>query len=148
MITLLHHSHRQTCYIYFLVMIRLVIVPYNQYQIFFLNCLLGRYQIVIYFVHTYMITICQAKNSHTRKNNLEKYIAPFPRLIIMNIPNCFVKFVIVRNTDEFCRGCSILKNFSHPQVLVHPHEISSHPSIISSKKTNFFIVKLLIFLMK
>ena len=90
-----------------------------------------------------MITICQAKNYKTRKNNIEKYIAPLPRLIIMNIPNCFVKTIIGRNTDELYKGYSKLKNFVHPQVSVHTHEISSHTSIISAKNTNIFILKLL-----
>ena len=33
----------------------------------------------------------------------------------------------------------ILKNFSHPQVSVYFHEISSHTSIISTKNTNFLL---------
>ena len=48
-----------------------------------------------------MITICQANKSQTRKNNIEKCIAPFPQLIVVNIPNCFVEFGIGKNTDEF-----------------------------------------------
>ena len=39
-----------------------------------------------------MITICQAKNSYKRKTIIEKYIAHFPQLIIMNVPNCFGVF--------------------------------------------------------
>ena len=48
-------------------------------------------------------------------------------------------------TVELCRHYGKLKNFLHPQVSVYSHEIYIHPSIISTKKTNIFIVKLLIF---
>ena len=60
--------------------------------------------------------------------------------------NCFVEFVIGRNTNELCRGYSTLKTFSHPQVSVHLHEISSHPSFISAKNNDDCFVKLLRFL--
>ena len=36
----------------------------------------------------------------------------------------------------------------HPQDSVHPNEISSHPSIISPKNINIYIVKLLRFRFK
>ena len=48
-------------------------------------------------------------------------------------------------TVELCRHYGKLKNFLHPQVSVYSHEIYIHTSIISTKKTNIFIVKLLIF---
>ena len=99
----------------------------------FLNALLGNSRIVIHFFHSCTINISQAKNSKTRKNNLDNYIAPFPWLIVINIPNCLVKFVIGRNNDELCRRCSGLDNFTHPQVSVHPHEIYIHSSLISTK---------------
>ena len=135
--TLLSHFLHLTCSIYCLVMIYLGIVSDNQYHIFFLNTLLGNYRIVINFVHFFMITIWQENNFKTRKNNFEKYIPPLSRLIIMNIPNYFVKLVIGRNTDKFCREYSGLKNFPRLQVSVHPHEISSHSSLIYTKKTDF-----------
>ena len=112
----------------------------------FLNALLGHYQIVINFFRSWMITICQAKNSKTRKYNIEKYIAPFSWFIVMNIPNCFVKNIIGRNTDELCRQYSGLKNFLYTQFPVYPHEISSHCILVSTKKTNVSIVKLFRFL--
>ena len=112
---------------------------------FFLNALLGNYQIVINFVYSCKITIFQAKKSKTRKNNLEKYITPFLWLIIMNILYCFGEFGISRNNDEFSRQYSGLKKFLHPKVSVHPHETPSHYSLISAKQTNVYIVKLLIF---
>ena len=99
----------------------------------FLNSLLGNYRIVINFVRLCKITIFQAKNSKTRKNNLEKYISPFPWLIITNVPNSFGEFGISRNTDEFSRWYSVLKKFSHPQVSLHHHKISNHSSLISNK---------------
>ena len=111
----------------------------------FLNAMIGNSQIVIKFVHYCTITICQANNSKTMKNNIESYIAPLPWLIVMNIPNWFVKFVIGRNTDEICIWYSGLKNFPHPQVYVHPHEISSHYSLVAIKKTNVSTAKLLAF---
>ena len=111
MMALLHHFRCQTCSIYWLVMICLGIVPDNKYQRFFHNALPGNSWIVINFVHFCMITICQSKNSQTRKNNLEKYISPFPQLIIINIPNWFVNFVIGRNNYGFWRGYSRLKKF-------------------------------------
>ena len=121
------------------------IVSNNKYQRFFLNALLGHSRIVIKFVHSCTITICQANNSKTSKYNIDKYIAPFPLPIFMNIPNYFVKFVIGRNNDELCRQYSGLKNFLHPQVSVHPHEISSYYSLVSTKNTNVSIAKLLRF---
>ena len=66
-----------------------------------------------------MITLCQANTSNTRKQNLDKYIAPSPWLIVINMRNCFVKTFIVRNTDELCRRYSGLDKFPHPQVSVH-----------------------------
>ena len=42
-----------------------------------------------------MITIFQDKKSQTRKNNIDNYIAPFPWLIIMRVPNCFGGFLFV-----------------------------------------------------
>ena len=114
----------------------------------FLNKLLGHYLIVINFFHYYTIIICQSKNSQTMKNNLEKYIAPFPKLIIINIPNCFFKNIIFRNTDELCRQYGVLKGFFNLRVSVHSHEISIHSSIISANNANVFIVKLLIFWFK
>ena len=112
---------------------------------FFLNAILGHSQIEIKFVYSCKITICQAKNSNTRENNIEKFIAPLPWLIIMNIPNCFGEFVISINNDELSRKYSGLKNFTHPQVSVHPHEIPGHSSLISTKYTNVSLVKLLRF---
>ena len=88
--------------------------------------------------HYCIITIFQAKNSKTRKQNVEKYIAPFPWLIIVDIPNPFVKISIGMNTDEFCRWYIGLKKFLHLQVSVRPHEISSHFSLISAKKYQCF----------
>ena len=38
----------------------------------------GELLIVINFVHSCKITICQAKNSKAREKNIEKYITPFP----------------------------------------------------------------------
>ena len=111
----------------------------------FLNELLGHYKIVINFLNSCTITIFQENNSNTRKRNLERYIAPFPWLIVMNIPNLFVKLVIGRNNDELFRQYSGLKNFPHPQVLMHPHEISSHSSTIYTKQTTVSIVKILVF---
>ena len=61
----------------------------------------------------------------------------------MNTYNWFVDFFICRNTDEFCTQYCGLNNFSYLQVSVHPRKIPSHSSLISSKMTNFFIVKLL-----
>ena len=107
--------------------------------------MLGNSQVVIKFLHSCKITILQTKNYKRRKNNLEIYIAPFPWLIIMNVPNLFGEFGISRNTDEFSRQYSGLKNFLHPQVSAHPHEISSHYNIISTKYTNVSVVKLLRF---
>ena len=70
-------------------------------------------------IHSCMITLCQANTSNTRKQNLDKYIAPSPWLIVINMRNCFVKTFIVRNTDEPCRRYSGLDKFPHPQVSVH-----------------------------
>ena len=95
-----------------------------------------------------MITIHQAKNYQTRRKNIEKYIAPFPWISIMNILNCFLVFVIGRNNDELCRQYSLLNNLLYPQVSVHTNEISSHTIIISAKNTNVSIVKLLRFQFK
>ena len=94
--------------------------------------------------HSCKITICQVKNSQTRKKDIEKHISHLPRFIIINIFNYFVEFVIGRNINELFRGYIRLKNVSHMEVSVNPHEISSHPSFIYSKNTNVFIVKLLI----
>ena len=99
----------------------------------FLNALLGRSRIEIKFVHSCKINIFQAKNSKTSKDYLEKYIAHFPWLVVMNIPNCFGEFGIISNNDEFSRLYSGLKNLPHIQVSVHPHEISSHYIPISTK---------------
>ena len=88
-----------------------------------------------------MITIWQAKSFQTRKNNLEKYKAPFQWLIIMNVPNWFCEFDIFRNTVEFCRQYDVSENLLYPQVSVKPHEMSSHPSIISAKETNVLFWK-------
>ena len=126
--TLLHHFCHQKCSIYCLVIICLGIIPDNQYQIFF-NVLLDHSWIVINFVHSYIINICQAKSSQTRKTNLEKYIAPFTRLIIMNIPNCFVKFVIGMNTGEFCIRYGLLKKFCIYKSLCIPMK---YPAILVS----------------
>ena len=63
----------------------------------------------------------------------------------MNIPNCFVKFIIGRNTDEFFRQYVLLENLLHLKVSVHPHDIPIPTSVISAKKNNVFIVKLLRF---
>ena len=90
-----------------------------------------------------MITIYQAKYSNTGKHNPDNYIEHFPRLIIMNIHNCFVKFAICGNTDELCRQYSGLNNFPYPLVSVHSHEIFSHYSLIYTKETNVFIVNYL-----
>ena len=87
--TLLCHFSHLTCSINWLVMICLGIVSYNQYA------LLGHSQIVINFFHSWMIMFLQANNFKTRKHNLEEYIAPFPWLIIVNIPNCFVKNLLL-----------------------------------------------------
>ena len=101
----------------------------------FLNALLGNSRIVINFSHFWKVTICQAKNSKTRINNIEKYIAPLPWRIIMNVLYCFGEFGIgiSRNNDEFRRWYSGLKSFPHPQVSMHSHKISNHSSIISTK---------------
>ena len=144
MMTLLYCFRHQTCSIYCMMIIGMGIVPDNQYQILFSQCTDWLFLNSKNFFHFCMVSFCHAKNSQTRKNNLEKYIAPLPQLIIMNIFNCFVEFVVSRNTNELYRGYGRLKNFLHPQVPVHPHEISSHPSFISTKNTNVFIVKLLI----
>ena len=45
-----------------------------------------------------MITVFQEKNSQTGKNNPEKYIAPFPRLVITNEPNLFGEIFVRSNT--------------------------------------------------
>ena len=92
----------------------------------FLNSLLVHYLIVIIFFHSCKNTICQAKNSKTSKNNIEKYITLLPWLIIMNVLYCFGEFGISKNNDEFSRWCIGLNNFSHPQVSMHSHEISRH----------------------
>ena len=99
----------------------------------FLNALLGHSRIVINFVHNWNITICQAKNSKARKNNLDKYTTSLQWLIIMNVFYCFGEFDISSNTDEFSRLYSGLKNFLNPQVSMNYHEISSHSSLVSTK---------------
>ena len=131
-LALLHHFCHQTHSIYWLVSICLGTVSDNQYQIFF-QCTAWWLSNSNNFFHYYKITICQAKNFKTMKNNLEKHIAPFPWIIIMNEPNCFGEFVISRNTYGLSRQYSGLKNFPHPRVYVHPHEISIHSSLISTK---------------
>ena len=146
--TLLHHFSHQTCSIYWMVTIFMVTVSDNQYHIYFINAMLGHSWKVIIFSHSCTINICQANKSKRRKNNLDKYIEPLPWLIVMNVTNWFVKFVISRNNDELFRRYSGLKNFLHPQVSVHPHEISRHSGLISTEHTNVSIVKLLRFVFK
>ena len=51
----------------------------------------------------------------------------------MNVPNRFGDFFISRNNDEFRRRYSVLKDFPHPQVYVHPHEIYIYYILISTK---------------
>ena len=68
-------------------------------DLFFLNTLLGHSWTVINFFHSWNITICQANKSKSRKKTLEKYITPFPWLIITNLLYCFGEFGISRNTD-------------------------------------------------
>ena len=53
-----------------------------------------------------MITIFQGNKSQTMENNLKEYIASFPQLIIVNVPNCFGVFLFV----------GILLNFSDNMV--------------------------------
>ena len=60
---------------------------------FLSNALISHSWIVINFVYSLMITIFQAKKSNTRKNNPENYIAPFPWLIVSNIPNWLKKYL-------------------------------------------------------
>ena len=103
MLTLLYHFCHPTRSIYWLLTICMGTVSDNQYQIFFFNALIGKYWIVMKIFHSCKITICQAKNYKKRKNNIEKYIVPLPWLIIMNVPNLFGEFVIIRNTDELIR---------------------------------------------
>ena len=143
--TLLHCFRHNICSIYCLVMISLGILPDIKYHRFFFSALLCHSRIVINFYHSCIITICQANTSHTRKDNLENYIALFPWFIIMNIFNCFFGFVIIRNYNELWRRYSRLNKFSHLQVSVHPHEMSRYPSSIFAKNTNVLIVKLLWF---
>ena len=99
------------------------------------------YQIVIKFVHSCVINIYQAKNSQTKKNNLEKYISPLPRLIIINVSNLFGEFSICINTVEFYIQYDGLKKFVYPQLSVHSHEISSHHIIIYAKRPIFLLWK-------
>ena len=87
---------------------------------FFLNALLVHSQVVINFYHYCRITIFQAKNSKTKKNNIEKYKSPFPWFIIRNLPNCFVEFVISSNTDELSRRYIGLKIFRISKFLCIP----------------------------
>ena len=115
---------------------------------FFLNALFCHSQIVINLFHSCKITICQTKKSKARKNNIYKYITPFPWLIIINILYYFGEFDSSRNTEEFSRWYGGLKNFTHPQVSVHSHEISSHSSLISAKYKNVPFVKVLRFWFK
>ena len=100
---------------------------------------------VINFVHSCNITIWQANNSKSKKKSLEKYITPIPWLIFMNVLYCFDEFSISRNTDELRRWYDGSENFTHPQVSINSHEISSHSSLVSTKETNVSIVKLLRF---
>ena len=93
--TLLHHFYHHTCSIYWLLNLCLVIVSYNWSQMFFLNALLSHSRIVINFFHSWIITICQAKNSQTRENNIDKYISPLQWLITINFSNCFGGFLFV-----------------------------------------------------
>ena len=111
---------------------------------FFLDALFCHSGIVIYSVHSWNINICQKKDSQAKKKN-EKYIIPFPWLVIINILYWFGEFGSSRYTEEFSRWSSGLKNFTHPQVYVHPHEISRHSSLISTKYTNVSFVEVLRF---
>ena len=137
MMTLLNQFFHPTCYIHWLLNLCPWIVSDNKYQIFIINALLGHYRIVIIFFHSCMIAIFQENNSYTRKKYLEKYIAPFPRLNIMNVFNWFGEYFIFRNTVELCIQYGGLKNFSHMRVYLHTHEIYSHSSTIYAKNTNF-----------
>ena len=67
MMTLLPQFFHQKCSIYWLVMICLVIVTYNQYHRLFTNALIVHSRIVINIFHSCMITIFKAKKSHTTK---------------------------------------------------------------------------------
>ena len=127
-INLLRHFHLQTCSIYIFVMVCLGNFSDNKYN-FFLNALLGHSRKVINFVHSCMINIFQAKKSQIRKNNLEKYISPFPRLNIINIPNFFVKKSFV----------GILMNYADNMVDLRTFRIRK--SLFSAKNTSVYIVK-------
>ena len=133
----------QTCSIYYLFNLCLGIVSYNKYWGLFSHCTAWSFSNSNKNFHSCMISICQSNSSQTKKNNLENYIAPLPWLIIMDLPNCFGVFFV-----------GILLNYAYNMVYwrtfylqasVHPHEISSHTSIISAKNTNVFIVNLLRF---
>ena len=130
--TLLHQFCHSTYSIYWLVTIYLGKYPIINIRDCFLNALLVHSRIVIIVFHSCNITTCQAKNSKTRRNYIEKYIAPLPWLIIMNVPNWFCEFVIGRN-NYFSRQYSGLKNFTHLQSLCIPMK---YPSILVSFPLN------------
>ena len=90
-----------------------------------------------------MFAVFQEKNSHTREDNIGKYIAPLPIFNTIHVAYRFVEFLIPYNTAEFCIQDGRLKNFLHPQVYVHSHKISCHSSIITTKNSIVTIVKLL-----
>ena len=87
----------------------------------YLDALLGHSRIVINFFHSWKITICQAKTSKTSKKNFDKCIAPFPLILLINLPTWYVGFFISINTDEFIRQYSGLKKFPHTPVSLHTH---------------------------
>ena len=74
------------------------------------------------------------------KNNIEKYIALIPIFIILDASYIFGEFLNNGNSAEGFIQDVILKNFLHPQVSVHSHEISGHPCIVTTKDNNVPIV--------
>ena len=138
---IIHQFIHQISYKGWMVMICLVKVSDNQYQIFF-NALLGHSQIVIkkLFLHE------KSKISDTNKRNLDKYIAHFPRLIFINIPNCFVKTLICRNTDELCRRYGGLGKNCISKSLCIPMEHTAILVLFPLKYIYFLIAKILTFL--
>ena len=143
MMNLLHHFSHYTCSIYWMLMTCLKIDSEIQYEILFSQWTAWSFSNIIKLLPILNDLYLPREELSDKKSNIGKHKAPFPQLIIVNIPNCFVKFVIFGNNDEFCRRYGWLKKVLHPQVYVHPHKISIHSNIISAKNTNVFIVKLL-----
>ena len=99
----------------------------------FLNALLGHSLIVIIFSHSSTIPIFQAKISKTRKQNIEKYISPFPWLIINNLPNCSGEFLLLGILKSYADYIVAWRTFCIRKYLCIPIK---YPAILVSFTLN------------